>query len=130
MKSSTDDKKKDTSGKPLSESTNGTHGVNGTGLPEPEPDFDFQPLEKNRGPEINHESPDFHLLDKNEQKVCKGLKIQPKAYIVMKDAVLKEALKSNGALKKKTCREICRIDSTKANRLFDFFTWSGWIAKS
>ena len=108
----------------------GTNGVNGTERSEPDPEFDFQPLEKNRGPEVKPDDPDFHLLTTMEKKVCVGLKIQPKAYIVMKDAVLREALRSNGALKKKTCRDICRIDTTKASRLFDFFLWSGWIAKA
>lgn len=125
-----DDKNKSAAGKSLSNGVHGVNGINGTEKPEPEPEFEFQPLDKNRGPDIDFEDPDFHLLTKAEQKVCRGLKIQPKAYIVMKDAVLREALRSNGALKKKTCREICRIDTTKASRLFDFFVWSGWIAKA
>ena len=129
-----DEKRASGQGKALT-ATNGVDGehpiINGdVEKPEQEPEFDFQPLDKNRGPDINYENPDYHLLTKNEQKVCKGLKIQPKAYIVIKDAVMREALRSNGAIKKKTCREICRIDVTKASRLFDFFVWSGWIAKA
>lgn len=107
-----------------------TNGVNGIDPSFEEPRFHMQPLDKNRGPEITSDNPDFHLLTENEQEVCRGLKVQPKAYMVMKDAVLREALKSNGALKKKTVRDICRIDTTKASRLFDFFTWSGWITKA
>ncbi|KAF4555849.1 Transcriptional adapter 2-like protein [Elsinoe fawcettii] len=110
--------------------TNGTNGhVNGDAKPG-EPKFELVPLEKNRGPEITADNPDYHLLTKNEQEVCKGLKIQPKAYIVMKDAVMREALKSGGLLKKKAVRDIVRIDTTKAGRLFDFWCWSGWIAKA
>lgn len=97
---------------------------------ESEPTFDLVPLEKNRGPEVTSDNADFQLLTRNEQEVCKGLKLQPKAYIVMKDAVIREAVRSNGALKKKAVREICRIDGTKAARLFDFFVWSGWIGKA
>ena len=111
---------------------NGKALTNGVGKHEPaeEPRFQMQPLEKNRGPEITGDNPDFHLLTENEQEVCQKLKIQPKAYNVMKDAVLREALRSAGALKKKTVREICRIDTTKASRLFEFWVWSGWISKA
>lgn len=123
------------------ESTNGRTLTNGNGTDhhqnesdekekEKEARFHFQPLDKNRGPEIHSGAPDFHLLTADEQEVVKGLKIQPKAYMVMKDAVIKEAFRSNGALKKKTVRDICRIDTTKASRLFDFFLWSGWIIKA
>ena len=106
-----------------------TNGVNGDHKPPAEPKFELQPLEKNRGPEVTSDNPDFHLLTKNEQDVVRGLKIQPKAYIVMKDGVMREALKAGGSLKKKTVRDICRIDTSKASRLFDFFVWSGWISK-
>lgn len=124
IKSSPVGDKKGKDGKPL------TNGINGDHKPNTDPKFDFQPLEKSRGADITGDNPDFHLLTKNEQEVCRGLKIQPKAYIVMKDAVMREALKAGGSLKKKTVREICRIDTTKASRLFDFFVWSGWISKA
>lgn len=116
-------------GRPYKEGKSLTNGMNGESHQPVEQKFELQPLEKNRGPEITSDNPDFHLLTKNEQDVCRGLRIQPKAYIVMKDAVMREALKAGGALKKKAVREICRIDSTKASRLFDFFVWSGWVSK-
>ncbi|KAH0173806.1 putative SAGA complex subunit, partial [Aureobasidium melanogenum] len=74
-------------------------------------------------------SQDAHLLTENEQEICRVIRVQPKAYLVMKDAVLKEALRSNGCLKRKNVKEVCRIDTTKAGKLFDFFVWSGWIGK-
>lgn len=104
-------------------------GATGDIKPEPEPVFELVPLEKNRGPDVTPDSTDYKLLTKNEQEICKGLKIQPKAYVMMKDAVIREACRTSGALKKKAIREICRIDTTKAMRLFDFFVWSGWIGK-
>lgn len=124
----TDERKKSVQGKPL---TNGdVNGLNGVVKPEHEPDFDPQPLEKLKGPEPQNDTPDWQLLSKNEQKICKTYRIYPKPYTVMKDAVLREALRNNGLLKKKTCREICRIDTQKANKLFDFWAWSGWIGKA
>ncbi|KAF2221879.1 hypothetical protein BDZ85DRAFT_320180 [Elsinoe ampelina] len=122
-----------TSPKPPTTKVNGTspHPLPADQLAaQAEPKFELVPLEKNRGPEITADNPDFHLLTKNEQEVCKGLKIQPKAYIVMKDAVMREALKTGGGLKKKAVRDVVRIDTTKAGRLFDFWCWSGWIVKA
>ncbi|PNS20364.1 Transcriptional adapter 2 [Sphaceloma murrayae] len=119
----------------LSNGVNGVSGVNGhvngdkpSALLQ-EPKFELVPLEKNRGPEITAENPDYHLLARCEQDICKGLKLQPKAYIVMKDAVLREALKTGSVMKKKAVRDIVRIDTTKAGRLFDFWVWCGWLSK-
>lgn len=73
---------------------------------------------------------DLHLLTPEEVDLCAVANLHPKAYLVMKEAVIKEALKSGGALKRKGVKEICRIDTTKASRLFDFFANSGWIQKA
>jgi transcriptional adapter 2-alpha len=73
---------------------------------------------------------DLHLLTPEEKEVCSVLRIYPKAYIAIKEAVLKEAIKNGGALKKKVVRELCRIDTNKGGRLFDFFVHSNWIQKA
>jgi len=39
-------------------------------------------------------------------------------------------MKNGGALKKKAVKELCRIDSNKGGRLFDFFVHSNWIQKA
>jgi len=39
-------------------------------------------------------------------------------------------MKGNGTLKKKQAREICRLDSQKGGRIFDFFINSGWVGKA
>lgn len=112
---------------------NGTNGikVNGvSGVPAAQPRFQLQPLDKVSRLDLNTDnSPDMHLLSADEKHVCERLRLSSKAYMVMKDAVLKEALKNNGNLKRKNVKEICRIDTTKAGKLFDFFCFSGWIAK-
>ena len=43
---------------------------------------------------------------------------------------MKEALKVNGALKKKQVREISKVDGQKGSRIFEFFQAHGWIAKA
>ena len=77
----------------------------------------------------------------------------PKPYLVIKETVLREAMKNGGALKRKTVRELCKvcgslkadpkpvedvhiidareqIDPSKCVKLFDFFVHSGWIGKA
>ncbi|KFZ11296.1 hypothetical protein V501_04833 [Pseudogymnoascus sp. VKM F-4519 (FW-2642)] len=80
---------------------------------------------------INHENaPDIHLLTKEEIELCRTLRLQPKPYLAVKEAILKEAVKTNGQMKKKQAREICRLESQRGGRIFEFFVTSGWIAKA
>lgn len=75
-------------------------------------------------------APDMHLLTPEELELCKVSRLQPKPYLMIKEQVLKEALKGNGTLKKKQVKEICRLDSQKGGRIFDFFINAGWIGKA
>jgi transcriptional adapter 2-alpha len=75
-------------------------------------------------------APDVHLLTPEEVKICEVLRLQPKPYLMIKEQILKEALKGNGSLKKKQAKEICRLDSQKGGRLFEFFVSSGWVIKA
>ncbi|KAL1981157.1 hypothetical protein VTN96DRAFT_3004 [Rasamsonia emersonii] len=77
----------------------------------------------------NEGAPDLHLLTKEEVELCNVLHIQPKPYLVIKEALLKEAMKQGGSLKKKDARAICKIDAAKTSRIFDFMVHSGWITK-
>lgn len=78
----------------------------------------------------NDGAADLHLLTKEEVELCNAVHVQPKPYLVIKEALLKEAMKQNGSLKKKDARSICKIDVAKAGRIFDFMVHSGWIIKS
>jgi transcriptional adapter 2-alpha len=81
--------------------------------------------------QLSQESaPDLHLLTPEESKLCEVVRLQPKPYLMIKEQVLKEAIKGNGALKKKQVREICRLDSQKGGRIFDFFVNAGWIGRA
>jgi len=75
-------------------------------------------------------APDLHLLTKDEIRLCEVLRLQPKPYLMIKEQILKEAVKGNGALKKKQAKEICRLDTQKGGRIFDFFVNAGWVAKA
>ncbi|KAK4188284.1 putative transcriptional adapter ADA2 [Podospora australis] len=75
-------------------------------------------------------APDLHLLTPEEAKLCETLRIQPKPYLMIKEQILKEAVKGNGSLKKKQAKEICRLDSQKGGRIFDFMVNAGWVIKA
>ena len=95
------------------------------------PRFISQPISGVQPLALSEDSaPDMHLLTPEEVELCKVSRIQPKPYLMIKEQVLKEALKGNGSLKKKQVKEICRLDSQKGGRIFDFFINSGWIAKA
>lgn len=75
-------------------------------------------------------APDLHLLTDDEAKLCEALRLQPKPYLMIKEQIIKEAVKGNGSLKKKQAKEICRLDSQKGGRIFDFMVNAGWVIKA
>lgn len=117
---------------------NGTHGtngetnkVNGVNATTKGAKFQLQPLNGTQPLNFDKEQlEDLHLLTEEEKDVCRNLRIFPKPYTVLKETVLKEAIKTGGIMKKKTMRDICKIDTTKASRLFDFWAHCGWISKA
>ncbi|KAM0321807.1 hypothetical protein ACHAQA_009904 [Verticillium albo-atrum] len=112
-------------------STNGNVVVaNGTGpvtrqksMPTPIANVTPMPLSQ-------ESAPDLHLLTPEEVKLCEVVRLQPKPYIMIKEQIMSHAVKGNGSLKKKQVREICRLDSHKGGRIFDFFVTAGWIGRA
>lgn len=118
-----------TNGHPNGHTNGATNGVNGTPTNTRNkfvaiPISGMQPLQLTQDT-----APDMHLLTPEEIELCKISRLQPKPYLMIKEQVLKEALKGNGTLKKKQVKEICKLDSQKGSRIFDFFVNSGWIGK-
>ena len=74
--------------------------------------------------------PDLQLLTPEERNLCSIIHVKPKPYMVIKEALMREALKQGGFLKRKAAKEICRLDGQKGVRIFDFFVSSGWISKA
>ena len=52
---------------------------------------------------------DSHLLTKEEAELCSVLRIMPKAYLVIKEGLMREAIKAGGSLKRKAAREVCKV---------------------
>lgn len=51
---------------------------------------------------------DLHLLTKEEADLCSVLHLKPKPYLLIKEGLLKEAMKGGGALKRKLAKEVCK----------------------
>ena len=105
---------------------------NGNATPQPSrPKFQSNPLPGTVPLRLTNENaPDLHLLSQEERKLCSDLRIMPKPYMAIKESMFREATKQGGSLKKKTARDLCKIDVNKGGRLFDFFVHNGWIAKA
>lgn len=116
--------------KPLTNGhTNGINGVNGFTAPRTK--FVPQPISGVQSLQLTQDNaPDLHVLTPEEAKLCEVIRLQPKPYLMIKEQILKEALKTNGTLKKKQAKEICRLDSQKGGRIFDFFINAGWVGKA
>lgn len=110
--------------------TNGQ--VNGTHTPSTKREkFPIQPLSGVTPLSLTQENAtDLHLLTEEEVELCEKTRLNPKPYLVIKEAIMKEAMKGNGMLKKKQAKEICRLEGQKGGRIFDFFVNSGWVGKA
>lgn len=74
-------------------------------------------------------TPDIHLLLDDEIDLCQKIRLQPKPYTVVKETILKEAVKVNGHLKKKQVKELIHLDGQKLSRVYDYMVSCGWIGK-
>lgn len=72
-------------------------------------------------------APDVELLAADERQLCSQLRIMPKPYLAIKETLFKELLKTGGILKKKTAKELLKVDSSKTSRIYDFFQAQKWI---
>ena len=52
---------------------------------------------------------DLHILTKEEAELCSVVRMLPKAYMVVKEALIREAVKGGGTLKKRVAREVCKV---------------------
>ncbi|KAJ3161878.1 Transcriptional adapter ada2 [Geranomyces variabilis] len=69
----------------------------------------------------------FDLLTHNERLLCANLRLLPRAYIQIKETILREYAK-NGSLRRRECRSLIKIDVNKTSRIYDFFVEMGWVS--
>jgi transcriptional adapter 2-alpha len=106
--------------------------TNGTSTPVQKEPYIIPPLAGVSPLKLSQDNaPDLQLLTDDEVELCEKVRLSPKAYIAMKASILQEAVRGNGALKKKQVKELLsRMDGARVGRVFEFFVASGWIAKA
>ncbi|ODV63457.1 chromatin-binding transcription regulator ADA2 [Ascoidea rubescens DSM 1968] len=73
---------------------------------------------------------DVHLLSMDEQKLCSSLRILPKPYMAIKETLFREILRTGGILKKRTARELLKIDVNKTSKIYEFFLQQRWLKQN
>lgn len=68
------------------------------------------------------QSADIQLLSREEQSLCSNLKLMPKAYLVVKETLIREFWRTGGALTRKNARGLLKLDSTKTIKVFEYLT--------
>ncbi|KAK0650890.1 Transcriptional adapter 2 [Lasiodiplodia hormozganensis] len=69
--------------------------------------FQVQPIQGLPSMKLNDENAaDLHLLLPEERELCAALHLKPKPYMAIKDALMQEAIRQGGSMKKKAAREI------------------------
>ena len=64
--------------------------------------------------------PQVEQLSDKEKLLCATLRLEPKKYLSIKNAVVKECLKQ-GSLAKRKASQIIQMDVNKSGELYDFF---------
>lgn len=72
-------------------------------------------------------SPCLHLLTTAEQALCSQLRIQPKAYLVVKEILVREYARRGGKLRRREARDLVKIDVNKTSRVWDFLVQAGYL---
>ena len=66
------------------------------------------------------------VLTASEQALCSALRLFPRAYMSIKETLLRECEKKGG-LKRREARDLVRIDVNKLGKVYDFFVSKGWV---
>lgn len=67
-------------------------------------------------------SADVQLLSREEQSLCSNLRMLPKAYLVVKETLIRELWRTGGSMTKKSARSLLKIDSNKTGKVFEYLT--------
>lgn len=67
----------------------------------------------------------LHLLSPQEQALCSQLRILPKPYLAIKEAIIREYAKKAGKLRKRDVKDMFKIETHKTARIWDFLEKSG-----
>lgn len=70
--------------------------------------------------------PGAELMSRAEISLCQSLKLAPHQYLILKDFMVRESVRS-GMLRKKDAKIWIRLDSTKVSKVYDYLLACGWI---
>lgn len=85
----------------------------------PKQSYSPQPLDISNCEGVEH-------LTTSEQALCSTLRILPRAYMFIKQTLIRE-FEKRGTLKRRDARSLIRIDVNKLGKVYDFFVSKGWL---
>ncbi|KAG9006783.1 Transcriptional adapter ada2 [Tulasnella sp. JGI-2019a] len=92
---------------------------------EPEGDPNISRSGRRGGPLSLATASSLHLLSPQEQALCSQLRILPKPYLAIKEAIIREYAKKGGKLRKRDAKDMFKIETHKTARIWEFLEKSG-----
>eukprot|EP00211_Chloroparvula_japonica_P001560 CAMPEP_0119158416 /NCGR_PEP_ID=MMETSP1310-20130426/53251_1 /TAXON_ID=464262 /ORGANISM="Genus nov. species nov., Strain RCC2339" /LENGTH=604 /DNA_ID=CAMNT_0007151041 /DNA_START=124 /DNA_END=1935 /DNA_ORIENTATION=- len=83
--------------------------------PPPPPKVDYKMLPLNIAT-----APDIELLSHEERRLCQTLRLFPSQYLIVKDALIRESIRTAGNVKKHKVRNLINVDNSKISKIVDF----------
>lgn len=75
---------------------------------------------RNLLPGLSTASADNQLLSREEQSLCSNLRLLPKAYLAIKETIVRELWRTGGLLTKKQSKHLLKIDSNKTTKVYEY----------
>ncbi|KAF5338505.1 hypothetical protein D9611_013239 [Ephemerocybe angulata] len=72
-------------------------------------------------------SPCLHLLSGPEIDLCSMNRIQPKAYLVVKEILVREYARRGGKLRRREARDLVKLDVNKTAKVWDLLVGEGYL---
>ncbi|KAF2077523.1 hypothetical protein CYY_001141 [Polysphondylium violaceum] len=73
--------------------------------------------------------PNSEVLSTKEKLLCTAIRILPQQYLVIKETLLAESLKTQGIIKQSVANKLIKLHQTKVIKLLEFFEQSGWLKR-
>lgn len=70
-------------------------------------------------------SSSLHLLTPQEQLLCSQLRLLPRPYLAIKEAIVREYIKKGGKLRKRDAKDMFKIETQKTAKIWEFLEKAG-----
>lgn len=71
--------------------------------------------------------PNADALSLKEKQICTTHKLLPQQYLIVKQALISESLKTQGVIKLSTAFKLIKLNQVKIHRLLEFFERNHWL---